>query len=349
MSTPIEEPESSDPPEEYVPPWARGRVRPGMPVADRVRDRSLAGANVISGGDRGVLKLRDQLALEPDQLPEPPRQDVKGLWLIALQMCAVCGIAALIAWAMVSLLAPKRTGQETARNEAPPRQIASAGTGLVQSQPQKVPPPPQVQDGAAGTNAPGPGDAVVPEPATAPSQAEPLSPSDSPSNKPLQRPETVARAPSAKDHSPGSGDAVVPVPATAPSQAEPHAVLPTNNPPSQTEIASAAPQRSVASEPVDKTIVLGTDEIAALVKRGKDFIATGDFASARLLLRRAAAAGSAEAALALGATFDPFVIRKLGAIGIQPDVDQAREWYQRAAALGSAAASRQLANLAGAQ
>jgi len=86
-----------------------------------------------------------------------------------------------------------------------------------------------------------------------------------------------------------------------------------------------------------------------MVKRGKDFLMTGDIASARLLFRRAADAGSAEAALALGATFDPLVIARLGAIGAAPDVKLARQWYQRAVALGSPTASDQLAKLVEAQ
>ena len=86
-----------------------------------------------------------------------------------------------------------------------------------------------------------------------------------------------------------------------------------------------------------------------MVKRGKDFFMGGDLASARLLLRRAAEGGSAEAALALGATFDPLVIQRLGAIGAAPDIAQARQWYKRAADLGSAAAMGQLAKLEQAQ
>jgi TPR repeat protein len=47
----------------------------------------------------------------------------------------------------------------------------------------------------------------------------------------------------------------------------------------------------------------------------------------------------------LGATFDPFVLRQRGVIGIQPDIAIARKWYQRATELGSAAAIQQLARL----
>jgi hypothetical protein len=90
-------------------------------------------------------------------------------------------------------------------------------------------------------------------------------------------------------------------------------------------------------------------EIAGLVKRGKDFLVNGDFASARLLLKRAAEAGSADGALALGATFDPEMIKRLGAIGAVPDIAQARAWYQKAAALGAPGAAEQLAKLTPAQ
>ena len=90
---------------------------------------------------------------------------------------------------------------------------------------------------------------------------------------------------------------------------------------------------------------LDAEEIAALINRGTDSLKSGDLVSARLLLRRAAEAGSASAALMLGTTFDPLVIRQLGAIGVVPDVAQARQWYEKAAELGSDAASQRLAKL----
>jgi hypothetical protein len=90
---------------------------------------------------------------------------------------------------------------------------------------------------------------------------------------------------------------------------------------------------------------LDAEEIAALINRGTDSLKSGDIVSARLLLRRAAEVGSASAALMLGTTFDPLVIRQLGAIGVVPDVAQARQWYEKAVELGSDAASQRLAKL----
>ena len=102
-------------------------------------------------------------------------------------------------------------------------------------------------------------------------------------------------------------------------------------------------QKTQLPQSVGSSQVLDADEIAALVKRGKDFANHGDLISARLLLRRAAEAGSAEAALALGETFDPVVFQRLHVIGIEPDAARAQKWYQRAAELGSAAASQHFA------
>jgi TPR repeat protein len=123
--------------------------------------------------------------------------------------------------------------------------------------------------------------------------------------------------------------------AQPPAEALPVAVPPPTAPPPSSDATAA----QTVSLPLD------ADEIAMLIKRGKDAFSTGDLAAARLLLRRAAEAGSAEAALALGATFDPLVIRRLGAIGAAPDAAQARQWYQKAVALGSATASQPLAQL----
>jgi TPR repeat protein len=102
-----------------------------------------------------------------------------------------------------------------------------------------------------------------------------------------------------------------------------------------------------SSQTVGSALVLDNDEIASLLKRGRAFLTNGDLASARLLLSRAAEAGSAEAAAELGATFDPLVLKQRGVIGVEPDIARARKWYQRAAELGSTVATEQLAKLNG--
>jgi hypothetical protein len=94
-----------------------------------------------------------------------------------------------------------------------------------------------------------------------------------------------------------------------------------------------------APQPIDPS------EVAALLKRGQDYLQNGDIVSARLMLRRAAAAGDPHAALLLGATFDPSVLRDLGVLGFTPDPAQARTWYQRAAEAGLPEATRRLERL----
>jgi hypothetical protein len=110
---------------------------------------------------------------------------------------------------------------------------------------------------------------------------------------------------------------------------------------SRTSIVTSDSAPAAMSSPVK----LNNDQIAMLVNRGEDFFKDGDVVSARLLFRRAAIAGNAEAALVLGKTFDPVIANRMGIIGIEPDITRAREWYERAAELGSPAASQELARL----
>ena len=136
-------------------------------------------------------------------------------------------------------------------------------------------------------------------------------------------------------------------------QAEPAPATVTSSPPSQpSQVASAQAGTEPVSGPQSPSAQRGSaathldaEEIATLINRGTDSLKSGDLVSARLLLHRAAEAGSASAALMLGTTFDPLVIRQLGAIGVVPDVAQARQWYEKAAELGSDAASQRLARL----
>jgi TPR repeat protein len=88
------------------------------------------------------------------------------------------------------------------------------------------------------------------------------------------------------------------------------------------------------------------EELATLLKRGLDYLQSGDIAASRLMLRRAANAGHAQAALALGATFDPYVFSELGVLGFAPDPAQARSWYERAGQLGAPEVARRIERLA---
>jgi TPR repeat protein len=64
------------------------------------------------------------------------------------------------------------------------------------------------------------------------------------------------------------------------------------------------------------------------------------------VLRRAADAGAAAAALALGQTYDPKALAKMRARGVVPDAEEARRWYETAQKLGSGEAAQRLERLA---
>jgi hypothetical protein len=112
-------------------------------------------------------------------------------------------------------------------------------------------------------------------------------------------------------------------------------------PPAQSDapIASANPS-TPAIQPID------SDRAAALLQRGRELLGTGDIVAARLAFQPLADAGNAEAALALGATFDPQYLARQNVIGVAGDEAKARAWYQRAVELGSTEAKNILARMA---
>ena len=125
--------------------------------------------------------------------------------------------------------------------------------------------------------------------------------------------------------------------AVAPAPPQPQAMAP----PSQPTAAADTPQ--ARAEPVQE---LSPNEVAALVRRAQELLASGDLPAARMLLRRAADAQNARAALLLAKTFDPITLRHLSTADPGPDLAQARNWYQRAKEWGAPEAQRQLDALA---
>ncbi|NJL73529.1 MAG: hypothetical protein HC888_19400, partial [Candidatus Competibacteraceae bacterium] len=69
--------------------------------------------------------------------------------------------------------------------------------------------------------------------------------------------------------------------------------------------------------------------------QGEERLAVGDLSSARMFFKRAADGGDAQAAVSMGATYDPTLFEALKVQGMSPDRELARKWYQRAVDLGS--------------
>jgi TPR repeat protein len=102
---------------------------------------------------------------------------------------------------------------------------------------------------------------------------------------------------------------------------------------------AAPPARQVAARQLD------ADELETLLKRARALIEIGDIAPARLLLERAADAQQAGAALLLAQTYDPTVLGTPDMRSITADPAMARDWYQKAARLGSRDAQTRLAQM----
>jgi TPR repeat protein len=83
----------------------------------------------------------------------------------------------------------------------------------------------------------------------------------------------------------------------------------------------------------------------AYLARARALMKANDIAAARLIFTRLATNGVAEAAFALGQTYDPDFLRTMHIAGLEPDVEVARRWYTKAAALGNADAQSRLATL----
>jgi hypothetical protein len=130
--------------------------------------------------------------------------------------------------------------------------------------------------------------------------------------------------------------------ATAAAPASPAVVSPSPPPTSAAMApANAAPPPTTAATAPDRS------EIATLLAHGRDSLSRGDVAAARVSFRRAAERDDPQAAFALGGTYDPTELKRIGIPNFRSHADlaKAREWYSRAADLGSADASSRLGEL----
>ena len=140
--------------------------------------------------------------------------------------------------------------------------------------------------------------------------------------------------------SPAPEPAVAPQPAAAPpptsraAEVIVAAVAPAHEPP----VAGGAGAAEAVSPPTPFVLpakpVLRQEEIAMMVERGRLLFEAGDLAAARLFFRRAANAGDASAAIAMGATYDPDVLTQRFIRGIEADPLVAQKWYERARGMG---------------
>jgi hypothetical protein len=180
-------------------------------------------------------------------------------------------------------------------------------------------------------------------------QSEPEAPAPGAADAQVPSPEgaeTAAPAaelaqPAAPEPAPSQSEANSPAGPEPPSPAETHA--PPTPPPTAANPTRESAGAATVAAPVARRQPLDT---GPLMTRGNAFLREGDIASARLFFERAAEQGDSAAMLALGRTFDPIELRRLGVLGgIKPDAKRALDWYRAAAQAGDATAEQSLSRL----
>ena len=355
MSSPVQQASNLDEAIKYAPPWARDDARMATLVPDSAkiewppRSRRPVAAGRGFSGDLAAPELQRQVRLDPEKVPEPVKVGKeRGRARLALRICAAVGAAAIAAGAivMVPLL----------RSGANAEVLGSAIMALVvgggkRDQLAAATPEPRLllRDDRGDTNEILPvgieidgsraGVGIVLSglaPDTQLSAGSPLGMSgwkldaDQLEGLQIRPPRDYVGAMNVMVDLRLPGDRLADSKGlrlewVARPQIQPAAVV----------APAVAPTAALHLDPA---------EIAILLKRGQDALNNGDLVAARLLLQRAATAGSADGTLALAQTFDPAVIGRLGAVGVAADAAKAREWYQKAARLGSGLAAQQVAN-----
>jgi hypothetical protein len=170
------------------------------------------------------------------------------------------------------------------------------------------------------------------KPADQPAVSEPAAPSMQTARVPLSAGPVASLTsdPATSDPSPSQDT-------HRPTQERLEARLATAPPPDSTQMTAGPAATSSTSPPA--TAPLPPDIVAKLLERGAAMLAAGDISAARLLYGRAAEAGSAQAAVAVGKTYEPVFLANKGTIGIRADPTIAAGWYRRAASLGAATAA----------
>jgi TPR repeat protein len=114
--------------------------------------------------------------------------------------------------------------------------------------------------------------------------------------------------------------------------------------PAPREVASAAGVTALI--PGAPTMSPAEREAALKVHaKGQQQLDSGNVYAARKYFERGVEAGLPESAVALAATYDPAELSKLPIVGLRPDVQIARTWYEKARELGAPEAAERLRRL----
>jgi TPR repeat protein len=112
------------------------------------------------------------------------------------------------------------------------------------------------------------------------------------------------------------------------------------------KLATAMREQPPSANSPILTLSIPIDEARRLCAEGLVAFANGDIAAARGFLVRAAEGGDARALMALGDTYDPTTLARLGVVGLKGDEVAARRYYSRALAAGVGGARERIESLA---
>jgi len=131
-----------------------------------------------------------------------------------------------------------------------------------------------------------------------------------------------------------SAEAVAPAEAAPAALEHAEGVVPASAPHDSAAVTASFPALLPERAPERASNPASAALAEAMVRRGDALLQYGDVSAARLLYERAASAGSARAATAMGKTFDAAVLAGIGAVGLSPDPALAALWYRRGLSLG---------------
>lgn len=242
----------------------------------------------------------------PIRLP-PPQRDSGGLWRRLVKFFWACSVAAPMAYVFAITTSPLH------KHIADIAGLTSVVSSLL--------PAPQIQHAPLrGRDLIAIAPIAAPEP-SASAEAVPL----------LQVASAAAEEAAPPDAARASAREAAPAPPEQPVIAA-------------TEVGKSRP--NAAPDPGAPATPAARQDVSALVEQGRAFFEIGDLVAARILFRRAAKAGDATAAIAIGATYDPVALAERGMRGVAADPDKARAWYERAKDMGSSEGPRRLEILA---
>ena len=299
-----------------------------------------SGAPTVSAGHvQEAAELRSVLgaATPPPHVPEPVRRG-SPLWSATLAAMVLAGTAA----AVVPRLFPQTSkpalswaenlvsqAEHWVRAEPAARQ-AAAPAGIEPNDRQAVSPADMLARAAPIEPSPGPDaarhhaarpDAPAPD-APGPDTPEPVLPGPV-----LPGPVVVVEQP-VVETGPVGGVAF---------NSEPEPVPEADAAPPTVEAVAPPPPPEAARPVRARSPELPIETVAFLLRRGTAMMQLNDLSAARLLFRRAADSGNAEAMLELARTFDPAVLAAQGAAPMG-EPTEASHWYRRAAENGNAEA-----------